>query len=114
MNPELVVKLVEDFEAEVNNGGFDQFFFNSTGDFSIETLEALELIKANKTAAILREACNRFPSGIPPSDRTVRANLMSATVSPNSSEFDSLDERFYAYDEDPGTHLEEFRKERGI
>ena len=52
MNRELVVKLVEDFEAEVNNGGFDQFFFNSRGDFSIESLEALELIKANKTAAI--------------------------------------------------------------
>lgn len=37
--PENVVLLIEAFEGEVNNGGIDQFFFNSGGDYFRETIE---------------------------------------------------------------------------
>jgi hypothetical protein len=44
------------FEAELNNGGFDQFFFNSAGDYTSQTIVALERIGASSCAAIVRRA----------------------------------------------------------
>lgn len=42
-NPEKTIYLIFQFEGEVNNGGFSQFFYNRSSDF------------ANDTAAALRE-----------------------------------------------------------
>jgi hypothetical protein len=41
-------------EAEVNNGGFDQYFFNSAGDNARDVPPALERIGAPVTAALVR------------------------------------------------------------
>jgi len=43
-------------EAEVNNGGFSQFFFNSSGSFSNEIVGALREIGANQAAEICQKA----------------------------------------------------------
>ena len=32
MSPDIVADLIEALEGEVNNGGFDQFFYNSCKD----------------------------------------------------------------------------------
>ena len=55
-----VVALIEALEAEVNNGGFDQFFFNNAGDQTAETIEALIAIGATHTASIVRAAATSF------------------------------------------------------
>ena len=39
---------IEMLEGQVNNGGFDQYFFNSSGEYAHETLTALKEIKAPK------------------------------------------------------------------
>ena len=39
-------------EREINNGGFNQYFRNSSGDFSQKTIQSLRTIGANKTADI--------------------------------------------------------------
>jgi hypothetical protein len=105
-----VVFLVEGLEGEVNNGGFDQFFFNSTGNYSLETVRALELINANKTAAILREACDRFPGSMPPTDILARREIMLSTVSPDAGAFEELDARFYAYEDNLSQLMDDFRR----
>jgi hypothetical protein len=43
-------------EAEVGNGGFNQYFWNSTGQFRHEAVQGYELIGANEHASLLREA----------------------------------------------------------
>jgi hypothetical protein len=43
---ERIVLCVENLEGEVNNGGFDQYFFNSEGELPRETPAALEAIGA--------------------------------------------------------------------
>ena len=48
MNRSAVSTLIEALEAEVNNGGFDQYFYNSAGDNTAETIQALETIGATK------------------------------------------------------------------
>ncbi|WP_271407445.1 DMP19 family protein [Tenacibaculum soleae] len=50
------VYLINELEAEVGNGGFLQFFTNSTGKYTNETIESLELIGANSTKNILKKA----------------------------------------------------------
>ena len=55
--------LVSCFSWQVGNGGIDQFLFNSSGDYVVETLEALAAIGASKSHRALQQACALFPNG---------------------------------------------------
>ena len=50
--PEQVFICVWSLEGEVNNGGLDQFYFNSSGDHAITTPDALESIGASRSCPI--------------------------------------------------------------
>ncbi|MBA3860271.1 MAG: hypothetical protein C0507_25470 [Cyanobacteria bacterium PR.3.49] len=50
-----VVYLVQLFDRELSNGGIDQFFYNSSGFYTFETLTALQRIGASISASILEE-----------------------------------------------------------
>ncbi|MEX0714971.1 MAG: DUF4375 domain-containing protein [Planctomycetaceae bacterium] len=54
--PERVVLAVEAMEREVNNGGYEQFFGNSSREFTDFLVRALELIGCPKVAAISADA----------------------------------------------------------
>jgi Domain of unknown function (DUF4375) len=60
------------FEAEVMNGGVDQYFYNSAGDHAAECLKALQAIGAKQSYSLLKKACDLFPQGQPSANRTVR------------------------------------------
>jgi hypothetical protein len=62
MDAQKVSDLIGALEGEVNNGGFDQFFYNNAGD----NTRALEAIGAFKMADILKRAAAVFPAGMPP------------------------------------------------
>lgn len=50
---------ISELEAEINNGGFHQFFFNSSGQNCFETLKVLEEKNddySNQLAELLRRA----------------------------------------------------------
>ncbi|MCS3556938.1 MULTISPECIES: DUF4375 domain-containing protein [unclassified Sphingobacterium] len=47
-------------EAEVNNGGYNQFYFNSSGQFTTHLSEALRLVGANKFAELTKRANDTF------------------------------------------------------
>ena len=87
--------MVELLQAEVNNGGFDQFFFNSAGDHTPQIIEALEAIGAVKTADIVKRAAGKFPGGMPPPDRFERQDVLLEQVSPEADAFLDLDKEFY-------------------
>ena len=53
---ERVVLAVEALEREVNNGGYDQFFVNSSREFAPTVVAALQRIGCKKTAAITQRA----------------------------------------------------------
>ncbi len=65
---------VSRFSAEVENGGIDQFLYNSSGDYVVETLEALAAIGASKSHRALEQACALFPNGRPSKDHETREN----------------------------------------
>src|SRR5438034_442431 len=64
--------LVWSFTSEVDNGGFEQFFFNSGGGYAPETVDALERIGAPDVAALLERAIDLFPHGVVPRELEAR------------------------------------------
>jgi hypothetical protein len=62
-------------EAEVNNGGFHQFFSNSTGEYVTETMEALVEIGAMKTSELLLPVILRTPVNMKLQWRTSTTSL---------------------------------------
>ena len=96
--PDSTVALVAELEAQVNNGGFDQFFFNSSGDKTEETITALEQIGALKTAELLRHTAAKFPSGSPPREQGAR-QVELLEISPEGEAFEENDQAFYRYED---------------
>lgn len=70
--------LNQNLEREVNNGGFNQFFYNSSGNFSDETVTALKTINALHTAMLLKTAIAAFHDSLVPQDRELRQELMES------------------------------------
>jgi len=54
--------------GEVGNGGFWQFFFNTSGDRALSTPESFEAFEAPEFAAIFRVALSEFKDGAPSTD----------------------------------------------
>jgi hypothetical protein len=71
------------FEAEVMNGGVDQYFFNSAGDHAKDCLEALNGIGAEQSHTLLKRACDLFPEGCPSETHEVRRKQLRALVGTN-------------------------------
>lgn len=102
--------MVTAWEDEVNNGGHHQFFHNSPGDNTAETIHAVESIGALKMADILKRAAGRFSVGMPPKDCEARRDLLWAEFPDPSAAFRDLDEEFFKYPDDLSRLLAEFRK----
>ncbi len=101
---------IEMLEAEVNNGGFDQYFFNSSGDYAIETLESLKRIKAHKTAKIITEAFEIFPIQPIPKDNEKRRTILKNINQNISNKWNQLEDNFYSNDENIGKLLLDYVK----
>jgi hypothetical protein len=84
-------------EAEVNNGGFHQFFFNSSGDIANRVPGALRGIGAGHTAAIVEHANSEFgPSG-PSVDHAIREQQLLDLGDAAEEQFELLDSEFLEY-----------------
>lgn len=105
--------LIWGLEADVNNGGFNQYFFNSYSDYAIAVPHALRAIGADQTAAIVDRALALFPNGAPPTERFARQTLLEE-LDPDCELFESLDDEFFAYPDDTTALLARFvRANRG-
>lgn len=91
-----VLSLIDALEGEVSNGGFHQYFYNSAGDRTAETIQALELVGAFAVADIVRRAAQKFPYGIPPKNRFARQDILLEAY-PSAAPFRELEEEFYKY-----------------
>ena len=97
---ERVVYCIWWLEGEVNNGGFHQFFLNSSGNYYSETSAALIKIGAHKTNDILEAASRLAFSGAASKDPEERQQALHSQGDKLVDDLDELDRRFYAYEED--------------
>ena len=86
-------------EKEINNGGFNQYFYNSSGDFAHQTLISLRQINAIKTADILQLAIDQFPNSIVPKDRSERQEILETIEEKADEVWEQLDKRFLEYED---------------
>ena len=98
-------------EREINNGGFSQYFFNSSGNYAHETVRSLKLIVANKTADILQKAIDQFPNKLVPKDRDERQKVLDQIGEESNAIWNGLDQKFYAYEDDLNTLNLEYVKQ---
>ncbi len=97
-------------EGEINNGGFDQYFFNIAGDHAQETVSALQTIGANYTAELLKQSFTVFQNKEPPRDLSKRRSELKNIGKKNERILSELDEKFNAYTDPIGTLLVEYIK----
>ena len=91
---------VENLEREVNNGGFNQFYFNSSGDYAHETLNGLNTIGAHRMADILTKANSVWPNQTVPKDWTERQNVQETIEEKADPVWQQCDNDFYEYPDD--------------
>ena len=78
-------------QSEVRNGGFRQFFSNSTGVLAPEAIEGLRAIGLSALAEVVAEAVAIFDLPYP-RDRETRDGVLSKLP---KDTFESLDTRFF-------------------
>ena len=98
----------QNLEREINNGGFIQYFYNSSGDSAHETINSLKIIGADRTAIILQQAIDQFPQKTVPQNRTERQDIMEKIEEKVTEIFEELDLKFLAYEDDLNTLNIEF------
>ena len=81
---------IEWYIAEVNNGGHDQFYFNSTGIVWEDAMKGFEVIGLKENYEIIKESAQRL-GGFPSKDREKRQQQLEEY----EANFDDLDERLY-------------------
>ena len=89
------VLLALTLDGEVRNGGFSQYFFNSSGAYVSEALVALEKINATNTLQLLKQAIQHFPKSPIPKDTGDRRDLMDELPEEIYEEWDAIDTQFY-------------------
>ncbi len=83
-------------EAEVNNGGFNQYYFNTDGKFSVEAVDAFEYFGAAQHAALMREAnAVRASEAAEMAKFKERGSLEAFSESYEYTKLEPLDDRFY-------------------
>ena len=97
--PQKIFYFNQNLEREINNGGFDQYFNNSSGDFTYETLTSLRAIGANKTSDILQQAIDQFPNSKVPKDRAERQEILEQIQEKANEIWEQLDQMFYKYED---------------
>ena len=90
-------------EREVNNGGFSQYFYNSSGGFAHQTVISLRTIGANITAEILQNAIDQFPNKNVPQDRAERQDILEKIQDTAEPIWEELDKKFFEYQDDLNT-----------
>ncbi|WP_299059961.1 DUF4375 domain-containing protein [uncultured Polaribacter sp.] len=90
---------IDILEQNVTEGGFIQFFFNTSGQFTHEIFQAYLAIKAEKTIDILTKAIFLFPEIPVPKNLNIRRKILMQKEA-NIDLWDTLDTEFEKYEDD--------------
>ncbi len=82
-------------EAEVNNGGYNQFYFNSSGQFYKHLPDALKFVGANKFADLTERANSTFEKENPKMTQYQDGTLEGFSKSYEDNPLNKFDDEFY-------------------
>ncbi|EDM45100.1 hypothetical protein SCB49_03229 [unidentified eubacterium SCB49] len=95
-----VVLIIENLEREINNGGFNLFYSNSSGNHAHITVEYLKKIGADKTAELVEKANLEWPNNNVPKDRTERQAILKKIEHKADQVWEDCGQLFYKYEDD--------------
>jgi hypothetical protein len=105
---EIIVLAIEALEREVNNGGYSQFFVNSSREYTPIIVHALLRIGCSKTAEITKSAITAAGfQGLAP---MALAEALNAYSGADNQELDDCDQLYYKAGENIGGQLIDFAK----
>lgn len=94
-NSRQAIYMIWMLEAEVNNGGYNQFYFNPSGQFYNHLPEALELVGANKFADLTKRANDTFEKENPKITQYQDGTLEGFSKSYDDNPLNKFDDEFY-------------------
>ena len=97
---EQVFFIVNELEQEVNNGGFSQYLYNSSGDHAHRAVECLQIVGAVQMAEICRTALNAYGKPIPQNREERQDFLEEYETEKVESLLDEYDDQFCQYPDD--------------
>ena len=108
--PEITILAVEALEREVNNGGYHQFFSNSSKELAPHIVRALNDISCTRTVQVTQEAIDAL--NIP---GKITENSVDQAIESGgdqlSSTLDEIDSEFFKGTEHIAAHLFEYIKQ---
>jgi endogenous inhibitor of DNA gyrase (YacG/DUF329 family) len=103
------------FQNEVNNGGFHQFFFNSSGSYYGVIENGLVTFNEPQTLELLHQAKRIvFSDMAVPADTGTRRNHMPPSEPEVMNKLNELDQRFYRTPDTLSAKLEAFAREKNL
>jgi hypothetical protein len=106
--PKRVFRAIWEFEAQVNNGGFHQYFLNTSAWTVPGISDALLAIGATATAAIVNDAIAVVGRNVPWQDDEARREKLAALPDIVRQELEGLDQAFFRYPDDLTTLLYQY------
>ena len=103
--PQKYIYLNRWFENQINNGGFCQYFVNSSSDVVHQTVDSLRIIGANATADMLQKAIDQFPNKTVPNTYETRMAIFSQLDDTAYNIWEELNQKFYTNPPDDLTAL---------
>ena len=97
--PEKTFVYIDIFEGELNNGGLFDFFYNTSGAFAHQVLDAYQAIGAEESAAIVSQAIALFPDLPVSKDLFIRRQLLSNLKQTVLDEWEKLETQFFNSEE---------------
>lgn len=97
---------IEWYMAEVNNGGHDQFYFNSTGIVWEDAMSGFKAVGLQNNYELIKESADRL-NGNPSKDRDKRQEQLDKYC----PDFSDLDVKFYDSEKDIETTLLKYIRE---
>jgi len=93
--PQQAVYVIWGLQAEINNGGFNQYYFNSSGQFAKMTPGALRLVGATKFADLVAKANGIFEIENKKITKHQDGTLEGFSKSYNDNPLNHFDDEFY-------------------
>jgi len=115
-NEELLYYSVKVLYGEIFNGGFNQFFCNSSGQLYSKSIQGLRVIGDQRTEDLLVQIKTVIFGDLEvPTDQLIRANLVVEYEDTHGYErFDEVDNKFYEYCDDLSDLVEEYLRDSGL
>jgi hypothetical protein len=105
---ERLVYAIEGMVREVNNGGWNQFFFNSSGALAFDLVPALEAVGSKENLSIAQRALKIFGKPASLSEEERSKQLAKVTKDGENNPWEALEGEFYQNPEDLDGMIVEF------